>query len=122
MKGWGRLSLERALDTLMSLGLTQTEAQAYVFLAKRGPHNGKELANALRITKQQLYRSLRKLRAKGMVNASPQRPAQFSAVSLQKVLELFLKAKMEQAKALRASRKELLSTWRSMNEKDSANS
>jgi len=57
-----------------------------------------------------------------MVNASPQRPAQFSAVSLEKVLELYMKAMIEQAKALQASREELLSTWRSTIEKDSTNS
>ena len=115
------MSLERMLDTLVRLGLTLTEAQAYVFLAKNGPHKGKELANTLRITKQQLYRSLRRLRAKGMVKATSQRPAQFSAVSLEKVLELSMKATIEKAKALQASRKELLSTWRSMIEKESNN-
>jgi sugar-specific transcriptional regulator TrmB len=110
------------LDTLVSLGLTRTEAQAYVFLAKNGPRSGKELANAMRITRQQLYRSLRRLRAKGMVNASPQRPAQFSAVSLEKVLKLYMKTIVEQAKSLQASRKELLITWRSAIGKDSAKS
>jgi sugar-specific transcriptional regulator TrmB len=109
------------LDTLVSLGLTQTEAQAYVFLAKKGPHNGKELANALKLTKQQLCCSLKSLRAKGMVNATRERPTQFSAVSLEKVLELSMKATIEKAKALQASRKELLSTWRSMIEKESNN-
>jgi sugar-specific transcriptional regulator TrmB len=116
------MSLERMLDTLVSLGLTRTEAQAYVFLAKKSPQTGKELANALKITKPQLYRSLRRLRAKGMVNASPQRPAQYSVVSLEKVLELYAEAMMEQAKALQASRKELLTAWRSAIGKDSAKS
>jgi sugar-specific transcriptional regulator TrmB len=115
------LSLERALDTLVSLGLTQTDAQVYVFLAKKGPHRKKDLADALKLTKQQLYRSLKSLLAKGMVSATRERPAQFSAVSLEKVLDQFMKARKEQAKALKASRKELLSTWRSLNEKDSTN-
>jgi sugar-specific transcriptional regulator TrmB len=57
-----------------------------------------------------------------MVNASPPRPAQFSAVALEEVLELYMKTMVEQAKALQASRKELLSIWHSMNEKNSANS
>jgi sugar-specific transcriptional regulator TrmB len=91
-------------------------------LAKNGPHRGKELASALKITEQQLYRSLGRLRAKGMVNASPQRPARFSAVSLEKVLELYAKAMIEQAKALQASRKELLTTCRSTIKKDSSKS
>jgi len=57
-----------------------------------------------------------------MVNATPQWPAQFSAVSLEKVLELYMKTMIEQAEALQASREELLITWRSTIEKDSTNS
>ena len=116
------MSLERMLDMLVSLGLSRTEAQAYFFLAKRGPSSGKELASALKITKQQLYHSLKRLRAKGMVNATHTRTAQFFAVSLEKVLELYMKTMIEQAKALQATREELLITWRSLLEKDSAKS
>jgi sugar-specific transcriptional regulator TrmB len=116
------MSIERMLDTLVSLGLTRTEAQAYVFLAKKGPRKGKDLANALKLTKQQLYSTLKSLRVKGMVNHTRERTAQFSAVSLEKVLDLFMKAATEQAKALQASKKELLSSWRSMLETDSSKS
>jgi len=116
------MSLERMLDTLVRLGLTLSEAQTYVFLAKNGPHRGKELVNTLRITKQQLYRSLRRLRAKGVVKATSQRPAQFSAVSLEEVLELYMKTITKQAKALQASKKELVAKWRSTLEKDYSNS
>jgi sugar-specific transcriptional regulator TrmB len=115
------MSLERMLDTLVSLGLTQTEAQTYVFLAKKGPQNGKELANALKLAKQQLHSSLKSLQAKGIVNATRERTTQYSAVSLEKVLDLFMKAKIEQAKAFQASKEELLATWRSMIEKSSSN-
>lgn len=57
-----------------------------------------------------------------MVKATSQRSAQFSAVSLEKVLELYMKAITEQAKALQASKKELVATWHSTLEKDSSNS
>jgi len=109
------------LDTLVSLGLTRTEAQAYIFLAKRGPHRGKELANALRLTRKQLYCSLKNLQAKGIVNATRERTTQYFAISLEKALDLFMKAKMEQAKAFQASKEELLASWRSIIEKSSSN-
>jgi sugar-specific transcriptional regulator TrmB len=116
------LSLERALDTLVSLGLTQTDAQVYVFLAKKGSQREKDLADALKLTKHQLCRSLENLEAKGMVNATLEPTARLTAVPLEKVLDFFMKVATEQAKALQASRKELLSNWRSMIEKDSSNS
>jgi|WetSurMetagenome_2_1015567.scaffolds.fasta_scaffold01135_3 sugar-specific transcriptional regulator TrmB len=107
------------LDTLVSLGLTRTEAQAYIFLAKRGPHREKELANALKRTTQQLHSSLKNLQAKGIVNATRERTTRYSAVSLEKVLDIFMNAKVEQAKAFQASKEELLASWRSIIKKSS---
>ena len=115
------LSLERVLDTLVSLGLAHRDAQVYIYLAKKGPHGEKDIANTMKLTKQQLRSSLRNLEAKGMAIASLEPSIQFSAVSIERVIDQFLKAKEEQGKALQASRKKLLSSWRSMIENDSAN-
>ena len=116
------MSREWVLRTLVSLGLSEAEAEVYFFLAQTGPVKGRDIAKELKLYKQQVYRSLKKLRAKGMVNATSEHPARFSAVSLEKVLEQFMKAKMGQAKVLQASKEELLSNWRSMFETNSANS
>ena len=116
------MSLERALDTLVSLGLTRLDAEVYVFLAKKGPHKATDIISALGIPKQQFYNSLRSLKEKGIIIATPERQIQYSANSIEKVLDELVKAKVEQTKALQASRKELLSNWRSMIEKESANS
>jgi predicted transcriptional regulator len=97
------------------------DAQVYIFLAKKGPRGKEYLANTMKLTKQQLHRSLRNLEVKGMVIASLEPLIQFSAVSLERVIDQFLKAKKEQGKALQASREELLSSWRSMIENESAN-
>jgi predicted transcriptional regulator len=45
-----RLSLERVLKTLEGFGLSRTDAEVYVYLAKKGSKKGRELANALQIT------------------------------------------------------------------------
>jgi sugar-specific transcriptional regulator TrmB len=116
------MSLEQMLDTLVGLGLTRTEAQVYVFLAKKGPHTRKDLTNAMKLTKQQLYQSLENLRAKRMIKATRECQDQFTAVSLEKVLDQFMKATKKQAEALQASRAEILFSWRSMVKEYSANS
>ena len=115
------MSMERMLDTLVSLGLTRTEAQVYIFLAKKGPHREKELANALKLTKQQFHSSLKNLIAKGIVNATRERTTRYSAVSLAKVLDNFTKTKMEQAKAFQANKEELLTSWQSIIKKEHNN-
>jgi sugar-specific transcriptional regulator TrmB len=115
------MSLERFLDTLTNLGLTLAEAQTYVFLAKKGPHRQKELACALGLTKQQTHSALRGLHAKGMVKVTREPTFQFSAISIEKMLDLMMKAKMEQARDVQANRSEFLSMWRSMILKKPAN-
>ena len=109
------MSLELVLKTLEGFGLSRIDAEVYVYLAKKGPQKGRELANALQVTKQQLYPSLKNLKNKGIVTASLERPALFSAIAFKKVLELLIEIKVEQAKAIKETKKELLDSWRSIN-------
>ncbi len=107
--------MERVLKTLECFGLSRTDAEVYVHLAKKGPKNGPELAKILQVTKQQLYPSLKNLKNKGVVISSPERPALFSAVTFEKVLELIITIKVEQAKAIKETKKELMDSWKSIN-------
>jgi sugar-specific transcriptional regulator TrmB len=104
--------------TLMNLGFAEIDAQVYIFLAEEGPHKARDVARALGIYKQRLYCILKKLREKAVVNSSPEIPANFSAVVFEKVLDLFMEARIEQQEALEANKEDLLSTWRSLAEKD----
>ena len=116
------LNREQVLEVLMSLGLTETDSEVYLHLAMKGPQKGKDVAEMLNLYKQQLYRSLKRLQGKGMVGSTLERPARFSAGPLEKVLEFLIEAKKEQALALQANRKELLSSWCSLVKKDSSKS
>ena len=82
------------------------DAEVYVYLAKKGPQKGCELASALQVTKQQLYLSIKNLKDKGAVTVSLERPALFAAVAFEKVVELLIAIKVEQ---------ELMDSWRSIN-------
>ena len=116
------MSKDWMLKTLVGLGLTDLDAEVYVFLVTNGPQEAKNIAIALRLYRQQLYRSLKNLQSKGIVAASHERPALFSAVLFERVLDLFLKVRMEQQKTLQESKEEILSTWRSIIKKDFADS
>ena len=110
------------MKALKSLGLTETDAKVYVYLAKKGPLEEKDLAKTLRLTEQRICFSLERLLTKGMVSAIPERSTKYSAIAFERVLDQIMKATQEQAKALQASRDEILFAWRSMMEKYSANS
>jgi sugar-specific transcriptional regulator TrmB len=94
------VSQEKVLKTLADLGLRRLDAKVYVLLAKKGPKKARDIARLLRVSKQQLYQSLKALQSKGLVNSTIERPARFSAVTFEKALDLFAKAKMEEAKII----------------------
>ena len=103
------------LKTLEAFGLSRTDSEVYLYLAKKGPIKGREVANALQISKQQLYPILKNLKDKGIINASVDRPALFSALAFEEVLELYITIKVDQAKVIKETKKELMKSWRSMN-------
>jgi sugar-specific transcriptional regulator TrmB len=112
------LITEQLVRVLVSLGIRRLDAEVYLHLATRGPKKGRTISIELKINSQQLYRSLKKLQSRGMVNSSSEYPTHFSAVLFDEVLDLLIKTKKEQIKALKASKEELLSSWRSITEKD----
>jgi sugar-specific transcriptional regulator TrmB len=107
--------MERVLKTLECFGLSRADAEVYVYLAKKGPKKRVELTNALKITKQQLCPSLEKLKNKGIVTVTLEDPSLFSAVAFEKVVELLIQIKVDQAKAIEETKKELLASWQSVN-------
>ncbi len=101
------------LKTLESLGLKRLDAEVYVYLVQNDPQKANDIAEALEMYKWQLYRSLRKLQCKGMVNANQEHPAWFSAVSLDKVLDRFMQVNREEANFIEDNREQIISLWRS---------
>jgi sugar-specific transcriptional regulator TrmB len=108
------VSQEKVMKTLLDIGLTKLDSKVYIYLAKRGPQKGKEISKALKVQKPQLYRSLKNLQSKAIVSATLERPARFSAVSFEKVLDLFIRAKMEEAQNLQHEKNKLVSSWKAI--------
>lgn len=108
------MSQEKVYRTLVSFGLTRTDAKVYIYLAKEGPREGKDLCNYLNMQKQQLYHCLKSLQSKGVVTATCKRPVLFSAIPFEEVLNLAIKANIEEAERMIQNREEILSKWRYM--------
>jgi sugar-specific transcriptional regulator TrmB len=108
------LSQEQVLKTLANLGFDNIDAQIYVYLAKKGMKKASEVINALKLTKQQLYPSLKRLQSKGIISSTIEHPARFSAIPFEKVLDLYIKAKIEETRILQHSKAEILSNWENL--------
>ena len=108
------------VKTLESLGLKHLDAEVYVYLAQKDPQKAREIAAALETYKRQLYRSLKSLQRKGMISVSQERPARFSAVSFDQVLDQFIKANREEAQRIEENKEKILTHWHFMIEGNSA--
>jgi sugar-specific transcriptional regulator TrmB len=108
------MSQERVLKTLLGFGLTEMDAKVYIFLAKKGLQKAIDIAKSMKMNKEQLYRSLKKLQSKGIVTATLEHPARFSALPFEKALDLFVKAKMEEAQEIKQNKDEILSFFQSI--------
>jgi sugar-specific transcriptional regulator TrmB len=108
------MSLERVLQLLKSFGFSRVDAEVYIYLAKTGSQRGKDLADGLKMSKQQLYPILKNLQGKGVVISSSTRPALFSALAFEELLHLYVKLKIDQAQIITENKDELLESWRNV--------
>ncbi len=108
------------LKTLTSLGFKYTEAEVYISLTRSGSQGIREIADALKTSKTQVYRILKNLKARGIVEASNSRPAEFSVLSFENVLDSLIRANVEEAKKLEVEKERILTRWHIMMHKDLA--
>lgn len=105
-------------STLVNLGFTKTEAEVYILLDALSPQTARDIAITLDLYNSQTFRVLKRLQINGAIAISSEHPTRYSSVVFEKVLDLLFDAKKEQHDALLASKKDLLSTWRSIIERD----
>jgi sugar-specific transcriptional regulator TrmB len=116
--GCVELSLDRVLKSLVSLGISKSDAEVYIYLAKEGPKKASELANALEISRQKLYLNLKKLIEKQIVTTSDEKPLIFSAIVFEEAIDLLVQIKKEQSAAILETKEELISNWKSVDWKN----
>lgn len=102
------------LKILESSGFAALEAKVYVYLAKRGPQTAKEITLGLRISKQKLKPILSSLLEKGAVVSNFKPVTQFSALSIEKVIDIQVKKTVNQAKSITEAKEKLLASWRNI--------
>jgi predicted transcriptional regulator len=117
-----KLSRKRIINTLKGLGLSNIDIQVYIFLAKNGPHELRDVASALKLKDREVTRSVKDLQGMTVVIASIQHPLEFMALPFEEVIDLLIEVKKEQAKAMQQAKNELLSSWRKMTKEPSEKS
>jgi sugar-specific transcriptional regulator TrmB len=100
------------LRNLVKLGFKEKEAEVYVFLTIHKSQTAKKIAYTLKMNPRQVYRILKILQKKSIINSSSNRPTVYSAETIEQALGMLLADKKEQANALTDKRTELLMGWR----------
>ncbi len=99
------------LEALMKLGLSNTDAEVYLFLAPKNPQTATDISDTLRIKKQKLSPCLKSLKEKGILNSTNSHPSLFSAVPMENVVDLLVKANLAEAQSMERNRQEILAYW-----------
>lgn len=111
------MSRERIIKALNGLGLTKHDSTVYIYLAKQGPQEIVDIASMLNMNKKKIHKSLENLQSINIITTSIEYPQEYIAIPIEEVIELVIKIKREQAESLQASKKDLLSSWRSITKK-----
>src|SRR4030066_1555577 len=93
----------------MNLGLSQIDAQVYVFLANKGPQKKEKIAEELKLQELPIYQSLESLRSKGVVNSTHEHSVLFYALPFNKALEQLVKEHLKEAQVVEQNKDEILS-------------
>jgi len=106
------VSQKNAKNVLREFGLTSKEADIYIFLAKYEVLTGGEIAKQTKTDRSVVYRVLKNLQAKGLVEPTLESPTRFVAIPFEKALDLIIKTRQEEALLVERAKKDLLEDWR----------
>ena len=109
------LSLQRIFEALIGLGFSEADSRVYIKIAVNGPMTAKTLIEELKITKQQLYPILKKLRNQRIIKMTDMRPFVISALPFEVVLQMLIDRKFDESKEILENKEELLACWKAVN-------
>jgi len=101
-------------ETLSRFGLLKNEIKVYLHLARAGEKKAGEIAEAISLHRTETYRILRDLEKKGIVFSIFEKPLKFTAVPLDKAIDLLVDAQKIRIKLLEQEKSSIVELWASM--------
>jgi len=107
-KGGRSLTEEGIMEHFRGFGLTDFEAETYLFLAKAGPSPVGVIARRLGTNRMNVYRTLRALQENGLVESTVGRPSRFVALPAFKFLSRCIEESKTRATSLEESKEKIV--------------
>ena len=101
-------------ETLSRFGLLKNEIKVYLYLARAGEKKASEIAEAISLHRTETYRILRDLEKKGIIFSVFEKPLKFTAVTLDKAIDLLVDAQKMRIKLLEKEKANLVELWLSI--------
>jgi sugar-specific transcriptional regulator TrmB len=101
-------------ETLTRFGLLKNEIKVYLYLARVGEKKAGEIAEAISLHRTETYRILRDLEKKGILFSVFEKPLKFTAVPLDKAIDLLVDAQKMKIKLLEKEKANVIELWLSM--------
>ena len=108
-------------ETLSRFGLLKNEIKVYLHLARAGEMKAGEIAEAISLHRTETYRILRDLEKRGVVFSIFEKPLKFTAVPLDKAIDLLVDAQKIKIRLLEQEKSSLVELWQSMPQPKLAN-
>jgi sugar-specific transcriptional regulator TrmB len=105
------LSEEPVRSILKGIGLSEKEAEIYIFLAKNAALRSGEIAKLTKMDKAEVYRVLTNLQTKGLVEKTLEAPTRFTSTPFEKTIDSFIKYKRDEATLVEKTKNELIKDW-----------
>jgi sugar-specific transcriptional regulator TrmB len=101
-------SLETVIQKLSEFGLSEKEAQLYVYLLKYGPKRAGDLARSLKTYRLGVYRKLAGLIDKALVTTKRASPAVYTAVDLAEALDAVIASRQRELRLVEDIKSDLV--------------
>ena len=92
-----------------ALDLAPSEAAIYVHLCMAGPAKAGDLAGALKLHRNEVYRNATRLLSRGLIEMTMERPARYAAVQPERVFEDEIASRLAALEELKAARAKVTS-------------
>jgi sugar-specific transcriptional regulator TrmB len=101
-------------ETLSKFGLIKNEIRVYLHLARAGEKKAGEIAEAISLHRTETYRILRDLEKKGIIFSIFKKPLKFTAVPLEKAIDILINVQKFRIRLLEKEKATLVNMWLSI--------
>jgi len=105
------LAAEELIEILKKYGIDEEESQVYLDLLFQGPEGASVIAKRLSINRVKVYRILKRLESKGLVEAVLGRPVKYLAAPLNETITRFIEEEKRRVRLMEEEKNRLLEIY-----------